>query len=179
MNIGIIWCGAHSFFIIKRDLSNLVSIIDISRIRRGEMIELSFGQVLVIKCFKELSDFQRCIPQVDKLFMYMRSESEYNETMKYIALLLLLISPLSHAGDLEFSGGIALSNVDLTSATWAKPGCCYTLDFQDTKLNNNGSFGIFGGKLSKGVYFAGPTYSYALGPISIGTAVGVDRDHGS
>jgi hypothetical protein len=99
--------------------------------------------------------------------------------MKYLPLLLLLAAPLSHAGDLELSLGVGLSNSNVTSATWAKPGCCYTIDFQDTKPNQNGSFGIFGGKLSQGIFFVGPTYSYAFGPLSVGTAVGVDRDHGA
>jgi hypothetical protein len=99
--------------------------------------------------------------------------------MKYIALLLLLVSPLAYSGDLELSVGIALSNSDVTSVTWAKPGCCYSIDYQFTQPNKNGSFGVFGGSLLKDVYLVGPTYSYVLGPISFGTAVGVDRDHGA
>jgi|SRR5579859_655094 len=92
---------------------------------------------------------------------------------------LLLASSIATAGDLELSLGIGLSNANVTSATWAKPGCCYTLDYQWTKPNSSASLGIFGGKLGEGIYFLGPNYGYVLGPVALGIAVGADLDHGT
>jgi len=99
--------------------------------------------------------------------------------MKYAALLLLLAAPFSYAGDLELSLGVGLTNPDATSAVWAKPGCCYTVDYQWTKPNSNASIGVFGGKLGEGIYFLGPNLGYVIGPFAIGIAAGADKDHGA
>lgn len=97
--------------------------------------------------------------------------------MKALTMILLMISPLAvQAGDFEVNIGVL---ADISLGTWAKPGTAGGFDYQATKPNQNGSFGVQGGKWMPKVFYAGPTYAYSIGPFCFSMGAVATRDHGA